>query len=703
MHAIIVGAGIGGISAALFLLKAGVRVSLLERAEELKEVGAGVQISSNGAIALRELGLLNQIESIAVKPKSFKVLHFETDELVTEFPLGEPSRKRYGENFFQLHRADLLDILVGALPKNILRNGAKVERVSQQNSHVTAVLSTGEKIDADFLVGADGIHSTVRSSLGLGKEPTFSGKIVWRALVPYERVIGCDFDESFYGYTGRDRMVWGYWVRPNSLFNFGGVVPASEVRQETWTESGNLYEMLESFEGANPRLQILLDSIDEAFITGLYDRDPLDLWTIDRATLLGDSAHPMLPYLAQGACQSLEDSVVLAECIQRHGPNNIRQSLLDYEIRRRPRTTKVQSAARAAAIYWLENNPEQIRARDGRMRGLRQIDPLATTMWQWLYGYDPLAGGRDEQIKPDKRGIRRIYQEDSTEQKRAWNEWHDLFTNADEAGGLLGLRDGYDRFFGQWQADPNTTITEEKFGLASGLWVDPSNVNKRRAILHLHGGGFCFGSAKSSLEYAERLAKAVNARCLVLEYRLAPEHPFPASLEDTVFALSALGKLYESANLFLSGESAGVALAIAATMKLRELGRDIPASILALSPFVDCTLASRSIEQRDGEDPIVERDTLTFMVSNYFQDNDPRDPFVSPIFGDFTGLPPILIQAGKKEVLVDEALRLAKRAKASNVDTTLELFDERLHIFSMFPYLPNAKDALKSVERFTNR
>ena len=126
-------------------------------------------------------------------------------------------------------------------------------------------------------------------------------------------------------------------------------------------------------------------------------------------------------------------------------------------------------------------------------------------------------------------------------------------------------------------------------------------------------------------------------------------------------------------------------------------------SILALSPFVDCTLASRSIEQRDGEDPIVERDTLTFMVSNYFQDNDPRDPFVSPIFGDFTGLPPILIQAGKKEVLVDEALRLAQRAKASNVDTTLELFDERLHIFSMFPYLPNAKDALKSVERFTNR
>ena len=107
----------------------------------------------------------------------------------------------------------------------------------------------------------------------------------------------------------------------------------------------------------------------------------------------------------------------------------------------------------------------------------------------------------------------------------------------------------------------------------------------------------------------------------------------------------------------------GVALAIAATMKIRGLGSDIPAGIIALSPFIDCTLSSKSIDQRDGDDPIVERDTLTFMVSNYFQDNDPSDPFISPIFGDFTGLPPILIQAGNKEVLIDEALRLVSVQK----------------------------------------
>ena len=149
MHAIIVGAGIGGISAALFLLKAGIQVSLLERAEKLREVGAGVQISSNGTIALRELGLLEKIESVAVKPVSFKVLHFETDELVAEFPLGMQSEERYGESFFQVHRADLLDILVDALPEGVLRTGARVEDVLEDNAGVTALLTNGEKINAD--------------------------------------------------------------------------------------------------------------------------------------------------------------------------------------------------------------------------------------------------------------------------------------------------------------------------------------------------------------------------------------------------------------------------------------------------------------------------------------------------------------------------------------------------------------------------
>ena len=150
----------------------------------------------------------------------------------------------------------------------------------------------------------------------------------------------------------------------------------------------------------------------------------------------------------------------------------------------------------------------------------------------------------------------------------------------------------------------------------------------------------------------------------------------------------------------MSGESAGASLAIAAVMVLKKTDENLPAGIVTLSPFIDCTLSRADVSQNDGEDPIVEQDTLAYMVSSYFQDHDPKDPLVSPIFGDLTGFPPLLVQAGKKEVLVDHAISLAKKAKEFKVDVTLELYDERLHIFSMFPYLPNAENALRSVEKF---
>lgn len=701
MHIIITGAGIGGISTALACLKAGFEVTLLEQAKALKEVGAGVQISSNGSAALRELGLIDAVDAIAVKSQSFHMLRFETGELIADFPLGESAKARYGETFYQIHRADLLEILAGALPDGVLRTSARVEDIRQDTTGVTAVLAGGEEVRGDLLVGADGIHSAVRKSLGISEEPTFSGRLAWRALVPAERIAECNFEERFYGNSGQNRMIWAYWVRPKKLFNFGGIVPAADSRRESWTDTGDLEAMRESFRGANPRLQILIDAIDEAFITGLYDRESLDRWSFGRVTLLGDAAHAMLPFLAQGACQSLEDSIVLAECLKRHGAGAIEEALRDYEIRRRPRTTKVQAAARAASIFWLEQDPEQVRARDGRLRGLFQIDPLTSTMWNWLYSYNPVEQGKAAEIVPDKRGIRRQYEEDSPEQKRAWNMWHDLFSNADEAGGLIGLRRGYDRFFGQWQPADDTSVTEVPVGEARGLWVEPAGVDRKRAILHFHGGGFCFGSAKCSVEYADRLARAADAKCLALEYRLAPEHPFPAALDDAVAAYEMLLEHHRPEDILLSGESAGVSLAVATAMKLRDAGVALPAGIIGLSPFVDCTLTNESIDRRDGEDPIVERDALAYMVSGYFQEHSPADPLVSPVYGDFEGLPPLLIQAGEKEVLVEEATRLAECARAAGVPVSLELYDERLHIFPMFPFLPNAEAALASVSQFT--
>jgi len=700
MHALIVGAGIGGLAAALACHRAGIAVTLLEQAGALKEMGAGIQISSNGTHVLRELGLVAAIDAVGVRPVSFRVSSFESGEIIADFPLGPEAAERYGDTFYQLHRADLLNILAAALPPGLLRLGARVASIAENAQGVTARLTSGEELRGDLLIGADGIHSAVRQSAGITDDRKFSGKLVWRALVPAERIGRYDFKQRFYGYAGRDRMVWAYWVRPRTLMNFGGVVPSAEVHGESWSAAGDLGEMRASFAEANPRLRGLIEAVDEAFITGLYDRDPLERWTFGRVTLLGDAAHAMLPYLAQGACQSLEDAFVLVECLKRHGPSRIPEALADYEIRRRPRTTKVQVTARATSIFWLENDPVRIRARNGRMKGLAQIDPLATTVWKWLYGYDPVAGGRAEKIAPDKRGLRKRFAEDSPEQQRAWDMWHDLFTTDEEAGGLLGLRRGYDRFFKQFAPSPGTRVTELPIGKAAGLWVDPLNMPGRRVVLHFHGGGYCFGSAACSVEYAERLARAAEGRCLALEYRLAPEHPFPAGIEDAIAAYRLLQQSYRPEEIVLSGESAGAGLALAAAMALRDAGEKLPAGIVALSPFVDCALEGEAIHRRNGEDPIVEIDTLAYMVSSYFQERSPTDPLVSPIYGDLRGLPPLLIQAGRNEVLVDEAIRLEQRARAQGVRTTLELYDERLHIFSLFPFLPSAARALASAQKF---
>ena len=704
MHVVICGAGIGGLAAAHTCLRAGLEVTLLEQATGLREIGAGVQISSNGTKVLTAIGLHDAIDAVGVRSQAFHVLSYESGEPIATFPLGETASSHYGDIFYQLHRADLLNTLSAALPDGILRLGARVERIEQDADSATAILDTGETISGDSLIGADGIHSAVRRSMGIVDDARFSGKLVWRALVPANRVAEYEFGENFYGYTGRDRMVWAYWVRPGQQFNFGGVVPSDEVHREGWDETGDLDELRASFADANPRLAGLIGAIDEAFITGLYDRDPLERWTDGRVTLLGDSAHAMLPYLAQGACQSLEDAAVLASCLQRHGRSAVPAALEDYELRRRPRTTKVQATARATSIFWLENDPVQIRARNGRMQGLAQIDPLSMTVWKWLYDYDPIAAGQTDRIAPDKRGLRREYVEDSAEQKRAWHLWHDLFTTEEESGGLLGLRRGYDRFFKQFAPPADTEIAEVKIGAATGLTITPAlSTGHGPAVLHFHGGGYCFGSAGCSIEYGDRLARAVGGTCVALEYRLAPEHPYPAALEDALAAWRWLTETHDPSTILFSGESAGCGLALAAAMTLRDAGETLPAGIIALSPFVDCTLKSDSIDRLAGEDPIIERDTLTYMVTNYFQATAADDPLVSPIYGKFSGLPPLLIQAGRNEVLIDDATRLNNRAKGAGVDVTCELYDERLHIFSMFPFLPNAEKALTGVTAFAGR
>jgi salicylate hydroxylase len=701
MHAIIVGAGIGGVAAALCLIRQGIKVTMLEQAGALREIGAGIQISSNGSRVLSEIGVLDQIDRVAVKPVSFRILSYDTGELITDMPLGAEAAVRYGYTFYQVHRADLLDALAGALPAGVLRLHSRVDGFSQDADGVTVSLESGATVRGDLLIGADGIHSVIRHKL-LGQEDTaFSGKLSWRALVPAERIKECNFEHRFYGWTGIDRMVFAYWVRAGQLFNFGGVVPSAEVHRESWEQAGDVAELKKSFKGVTPQLQKLVDAIDEASITGLFYKNPLSQWSFGRVTLLGDAAHAMLPYMAQGACQSLEDGLVLALCLARHGDQGIPAALSEYELKRRPRTTKVQSSARAAGLSYLESNEVQVRARNGRFRGLAQVDPLATTVWGWVYFYDAKKDGalpfKPEHLQKKKRQLLA----GTPEEQRAWNLWAEMFTPEDEARGLSGLRQAYDRLWLQFPPPPKTDITEVTAGSVPALWVTPPQTQNKAVVLHLHGGGFAFGSAKSSVEFASRLANAVGGRCLVLDYRLAPEHPFPAALNDALEAYRwLLRQDIAASEIFLSGESAGAGLALAAAMSLRDDGDPLPAGIIAVSPLVDLTLKGESIDRLAGEDPIIDRDILTYMATSYFQGCNASNPLVSPLYGRFEGLPPLLVQAGRSEVLVSDATRLAEKAQRDGVDVTLDLYDERLHIFPLFPFLPKAAQALARMADF---
>ena len=268
MHVLICGAGIGGLAAAHTCLKAGFEVTLLEQAQALHEIGAGVQISSNGTKVLSDIGLREAIDAVGVRSQSFHVLTYETGEPIAEFPLGETASSHYGDIFYQLHRADLVDALSAALPDGILRFGARVDRIEQDADGADAILEDGEAVRGDVVIGADGIHSAVRRSMGLVDDARFSGKLVWRALVPAERIAEYGFGENFYGYAGRDRMVWAYWVRPGQQFNFGGVVPSDEVHREGWNDTGDLDELRASFADANPRLAGLIGAIELDPIAG---------------------------------------------------------------------------------------------------------------------------------------------------------------------------------------------------------------------------------------------------------------------------------------------------------------------------------------------------------------------------------------------------------------------------------------------------
>ncbi|MCC8952932.1 alpha/beta hydrolase fold domain-containing protein [Bradyrhizobium sp. Pear77] len=705
MRVLIVGGGIGGLTTAIALRHQGIDVLVLEQAGALSEIGAGIQIAANAAIVLRELGLEAAIRSVGVKPQSYDYRDLRTGKMLYQAPLGDEAARRYGAPMYNIHRADLVQILSDAVPPEARRLDARCVAVSQDADGVEVKLANGETVRGDVLIGCDGIHSVVREHLRGREEKHFANILMWRSLIPAERVEGLDLEERGNYWFGPGRTLITYWVRPKNLYSILASVPAHEVTRESWDETGDISELLGSFNDAEPRARKMLEQCQSAFITGMYYRDPIDCWSSGRITLLGDAAHPMVPFLAAGAGQSIEDGWTLARVLSRR-QNDVPGALNEYEQRRLPRTTRIQAGARAVVKLMHETDADRLRHRNHRWKGMARIDPLAETSWGLAWDYDVVKAteGPPGEVL-NVTGLREGKRLQRPEAQRAFDLWKYAFRPEDVARGHDGLREAYDRFLlSNFPLPEGVSAVEDELGDVKAWRVAAPDAQGGNVVLHFHGGGYLIGSARGSLEYASRLAAAVEGTCYTVDYRLAPEHPYPAALDDAVAAYRALlARGIPASSIMVSGESAGGGLAVAMVLALRNAGDPLPSAILAAAPFADLTLSGPTIRQFNGDDPAANRDLLTFMGASYFQGHEPTDPLVSPLFGDLTGLPPLFLTASRGEVLLSDTTRLAERAEQAGVEVTLRVVEDSVHVYPIFPFLPETQATMDEVAAWAQR
>jgi salicylate hydroxylase len=388
----VVGGGIGGLTAALALLRVGLDVRVYEQARTLSEVGAGIQLAPNCTRVLRRLGLLPAVERAAVRPAAFEFRRWDDGRLLSETPLADAVERRFGAPYWHAHRADLVAALAGALPPGRVAIGRRCAGVDERGGRVALRFADGGTAEAELVVGADGIHSAVRAAL-LGPEaPRFTGNVAFRGVVPAERVALLGLERRCTVRLGPGGHLVHYFVSAGRLLNLVCVLEQGSWTRESWTDEGDPAELRAAYAGWHPTVRGMVDALDAAAKWALFDRPPLPHWSFGRATLLGDACHPMLPYMAQGAAQAMEDAATLAACLAAAHPDELPAALRRYEALRLPRATRVQAMSRGnAERFHLADGPGQ-RARDAAMASGFGLSPEI----EWLFGHDAWEIDEDE-------------------------------------------------------------------------------------------------------------------------------------------------------------------------------------------------------------------------------------------------------------------------------------------------------------------
>jgi salicylate hydroxylase len=387
MRVAVVGGGISGLAVAAALQRVGVSCQVYEQADELTEIGAGIQVSPNGARLLHRLGMAAELDRVAVRPDAIEVRRWNDDEPLAVTPLGAACERLYGVPYYTLHRADLHAGLLSQVDPATVHLNKRCVGVAEHDRSVTLTFADGTTADADVVLGADGIKSSVRAQL-IDDRPRFAGHAIFRGLVPAESVPDLAAQNKVVIWMGPGQHCVSYPISSGKTVSFAASCQADEAHGESWTSRASSAEVLAAYDGWSPLARSLLAGTDEVSVYLLYDREAVPGWGTDRIMLIGDAAHPMLPFGAQGASQGIEDAVAVATVLAGATVDSAPVALRAYEQVRRARITEVHAFIQDnERNHHVEDDAAQ--ARDEHMAedfGLRQRE--------WLFAYDAEAAAR---------------------------------------------------------------------------------------------------------------------------------------------------------------------------------------------------------------------------------------------------------------------------------------------------------------------
>jgi salicylate hydroxylase len=382
---VIIGGGIGGLSAAAVLLQRGHRVRVYEQAPALAEIGAGIQISANASRVLKRLGLEPALEAVAVTPSAFHYRLYSTGDLLQQMPLGSSHERAFGAKYYHLHRADLHAALAAKVreldPAAIVLNAAAIGFTETRDS-VTVRFADGSRASGEILVGADGIKSVVRAQILGATAAEFTGYVSWRAIVPRARLPADFMERVCTNWVGPNAHVIVYYLRRGELVNFVGLVEDDTWLDESWTVKSPWAKLKSDFAPWHANVQLLIDAMDrdQCYRWAMYNRPPVTGWSTARATLLGDAAHPTLPFMAQGAALAIEDGAILARALD--AAASTADALDLYQRSRFERTARVQrGSSDLGRLYHLRTEQQ--------LRDAFATRDMSKERGSWVFDYDP--------------------------------------------------------------------------------------------------------------------------------------------------------------------------------------------------------------------------------------------------------------------------------------------------------------------------